>query len=228
MKSIYKVAVAAFLALSVLPHAAMADPGLEIEIHKGKRVTLPGTAVSVVAANPDIADVQVVSPRVLYIYGKAVGETSILAIDADEKTIYDATISVTHDISSLQREIKRIAPDASVTFRTVDNGLVMEGNAGTNAEAENIRNVAQTYIINPDPVKGDKLVNMIKTAGSDQVMLKVKIVEMARSDLKKLGVNLQNVTNRGNFSMQLLQGKYHEVFSRRRVLPPIRSCPRSE
>ncbi len=207
MKSIYLITLAACL-ISVLPHAAMAsdsltDPPLQVEVHKGRRVTLPGTAVSVVAANPDIADVQVVSPRVLYIYGKAIGETSVFAVDADENTIYDATVIVSHDISGLEREIKRMAPDAKVTFKTVDSGLVMEGNADTVAEAESIRNVAQTYLT--DPTK-EKVINMIKTQGSDQVMLKVKIVEMARNDLKKMGLNIQNHTEQAIFARKCSQG----------------------
>jgi pilus assembly protein CpaC len=194
------------------------DPPLQVEVHKGKRITLPGTAISVVAANPDIADVQVVSPRVLYVYGKAIGETSVFAVDADENTIYDSTVIVTHDISGLEREVKRVVPEASVTFKTVDGGLVMEGNANTVAEAENIRKIAESYLTTDElnnqthNKTAQKVINMIKTAGSDQVMLKVKFVEMSRTDLKKLGINLQNVTNRGNFSLQLLQGNTLKYF----------------
>jgi len=218
MKHTTLITTALLLVLGVLPCAAIAATSggmLEIEVHKGKRISLPTSATSVVTANSDIADVQVVSPRILYIYGKAIGETSIFAVDADENTIFDTTVNVTHDISSLDREVKRIAPDADITFKTVDNGLVMEGNASTLAEAENIRNVAETFLTvdsnNPSKTP-QKLVNMIKTEGSDQVMLKVKIVEMARNDLKNMGINLQNVTNRGNFSLQLLQGNTMKFF----------------
>ena len=161
-----------------------------------------------VAADPDIADVQVVSPRVLYIYGKAVGETSVFAVDAKENTIYDATISVTHNISSLERAVKRIAPDADVSFRTVDGGLVMEGNAGTVADSEKIRNIAQTFLSDKE-----KMVNMIKTDGSDQVMLKVKFVEMARNDLKTLGINLQSFFNHGNTVLADVAGQHRITFT---------------
>lgn len=184
------------------PSLARAQTMLETEVNKGKRVTLSAAAASVVAANPEIADVQVVSPRVLYIYGKKVGETSIFAVDAKDKTIFDATVSVTHDLSNLERTVKRMVPDADVSFKSVDGGIVMEGHASTISESEHLASIASTFI---DSTK-EKMINLVQTNGSDQVMLKVKIVEMSRRDLKRLGVNLQNVTVNGEFGFQLLQG----------------------
>ena len=188
------------LALSV-PLAALAEERLQVEVNKGKRVSLSRPAASVVAANPAIADVQVVSPRVLYVYGKSVGETSLFAIDAEDNTIYDAQVSVSHNIASLNETVRRLAPDSEVKFTSVNNGIVMDGFASSSEESENIRSVAAGML-----GANQQIVNMVTTAGSDQVMLKVKIVEMARNDLKNLGVRLQNVFSRGNFAMQVLQG----------------------
>ena len=87
-------------------------------------------------------------------------------------------------------------------------GLIMQGKCQIcSADAEDIRAMAQAFIGDKD-----KMVNMIKTSGSDQVTLKVKIVEMTRNDMKTFGINLQNVTSHGNFGLQLLQGNdivYH-------------------
>ncbi len=164
-------------------------------------VKLDRPATSIIIADPNTADVQVVSPKLVFVRGKKIGETSFYAVDAQDDTILSAVIDVTHNISSLARTVKRVAPDSDVGFKTVDGGLVMDGRAGTVAESENIRNVASAFLGG-----NDKLVNMIKTAGSDQVMLKVRIVEMSRNDLKNFGINLQNITSHGNFGLQVLQG----------------------
>jgi pilus assembly protein CpaC len=174
---------------------------VNVEINKGAMVKLSRPAASVVIADPNTADVQVVSPKLVVVRGKKVGETSFYAIDAQDEPIVNATINVTHNISTLERTVKRIAPNADIGFKTVDGGLVMDGTAGTVAESEDIRNVASAFI-----GSSEKMVNMIRTAGSDQVMLRVKIVEMSRNDLKKLGINLQNVITRGGMSFQLLNG----------------------
>jgi len=183
--------------------AAAGDQVMTIEINKGEMVKLDRPAASVVISDPATADVQVVSPKLLFIRGKKIGETSFYAIDAQDNPIYTAVIDVTHDISQLERAVKRVAPDADVGFKTVDGGLVMDGHADTVAESEHIQDVATAFL-------GDKekMVNMIKTNGSDQVMLKVKFVEMSRNDLKKFGINLQNAfsTGLGGLNMEIAQG----------------------
>jgi pilus assembly protein CpaC len=193
----------AVLVLMCAP-AAYAVPDekvVSVEINKGAMVKLSRPASSIVVADPNTADVQVVSPKLVFVRGKKVGETSFYAIDSQDESILSATVEVTHNLSNLQRTVKRMAPDSDVTFRTVDGGMVMDGFAGTVDESESIRNVASTFL-----GKDEKMVNMVKTAGSDQVMLKVKIVEMVRNDLKKFGINLQSVVTRGNMALQLVNG----------------------
>jgi pilus assembly protein CpaC len=181
---------------------AMADEQLiTVEINKGAMIKLTRPATSVVISDPATADVQVVSPSVVVVRGKKVGETSFYAIDAKNDPIVRATVNVTHNLSSLNRAIRSVAPDAEVDLKTVDGGLVMDGFAGTTSESESIRNIASTFL-GPN----EKMVNMIKTSGSDQILLKVKFVEMARNDLKQIGANLQQVTTNGSFGLQLLQG----------------------
>jgi pilus assembly protein CpaC len=175
-----------------------------VEQNKGIMVQLERPAASVVISDPVTADIQVVSPTRIFVRGKRVGETTLYAMDAKDEEILNAVIDVTHNISNLERAVRRVAPEAEVNFRTVDGGLVMDGFAGTVSESESIRDVASTFI-GPN----DKMVNMIKTNGSDQVMLRVKIVEMTRSNLKKLGVNLQNAFGLGlnsDLRVQVLQG----------------------
>lgn len=184
------------------PSIAMSeDTVLSVELNKGQMVKLTRPASSIVVSDPETADVQVVSPKLVFVRGKKIGETSFYAIDSQDEPILSAVIQVTHSISTLERAVKRVAPNADVTFRTVDGGLVMDGTVGTVAESEDIRNVASAFL-----GKDEKMVNMIRANGSDQVTLKVKIVEMVRNDLKKFGVNLQSVITRGNMSLQLLNG----------------------
>lgn len=178
-----------------------AEQTIRVEINKGTTIKLDGMVKSVVIADPTTADVQVVSPRLLFVHGKKVGDTSLVAVDAQDNTILDAVVEVTHNISKLQRTIKRVAPDADVEFKTVDGGLVVDGRAASVAESDQIKDVASAFI-----GQNEKMVNMMTSAGSDQVTLQVKIVEMARTDLKKLGVNLQHVLSPGGFGLQILQG----------------------
>ncbi len=180
---------------------AMAEESILIEINKGQMIKLSAPATSVVVSDPTTADVQVVSPTLLFVHGKKVGDTSVYAIDNNDNQIYSATISVTHNLSKLRAAVKRAAPKSNINIRTVDGGIVLDGFAQSVEEAENIRGLAAAFI-----GSNEKMVNMIKSAGSDQVALKVKIIEMSRNDLKKFGINLQTVLTPGGMVLQLLQG----------------------
>jgi pilus assembly protein CpaC len=182
---------------------AIADDRIvNVEINKGEMVRLDRPASSVVVADPTTADVQVVSPKLIFVHGKKVGETTIYAVDGSDEPIMNATVHVSHNISSLNRALKRVAPDADVEAKTVDGGLVLDGFAGSVAEADNIKNIASSFL-----GENDKMINMMTAAGSDQVMLQVRVVEMARTNVKRFGVNLQAAFNQGDLMLRLLQGR---------------------
>lgn len=201
-----KIILAAFiflqsLAFSHVPAFATSDELVKVEINKGKVVHLPRPAASIVVADPLTADVQVVSPKTLFVYGKKIGETSITAVDDKDMPIIDATIEVSHNLSSLERAIHKAAPKSNIDIKTVDGGLVIGGNASSVQEAENIKNIAAAFV-----GEKDKIINMMTTGGGDQVMLKVKIVEMSRTDLKTLGINLQSSVTGSGLLSQVISG----------------------
>lgn len=188
------------------PHnlAAQVDhlPVLSIELNKGQLINLDVPASSVMIADPEIADIQIVSPKAVFIHARSIGETSFLALDKHDYPIYEATIGVTHNLSKLRRTLKNMVPTADVQFKTVNNGIVLEGYADTPQQSEMIHNLAAGFL-----GENQQILNMINTAGSDQVTLKVKIAEISRSELERFGINIATLLNQGNFAFQLLQGR---------------------
>ncbi len=202
LKNTSRILSVALLAVSLAAAAAVASEVVKVELSKGSMIKLDAPIVSVVVADPETADVQVVSPKLLFVRGKKIGETSLYAVNDKDETVLDATVEVTHNLSKLQRIVKQVAPDADVEFNTVGGGLVLDGNANSPIESENIRSVAAAFIGDDD-----KMVNMMNTGGSDQVTLEVKIVEMARTDVKRFGINMQALFGAGGMALQVLQGQ---------------------
>src|SRR4051812_42586106 len=86
-------ACAALLLLALAP-AARADEvvaatgaPLSIELNKGTLVRMSKPAASVFIANPEIADVAVKSPRLVYVFGKKSGETTLFAVDENDNVL---------------------------------------------------------------------------------------------------------------------------------------------
>src|SRR5579864_6841303 len=91
-------------------------PPVQIEIGKGTLFHLPRPAATIFVANPDIADVQVKSPTLLYISANKTkpGETVVYAVDDKDNVLVSAVIRVEYDLSRLRQAYKQM-PGISVS-----------------------------------------------------------------------------------------------------------------
>src|SRR5712675_558362 len=87
-------------------------PPVVLEIGKGTLFHLPRPAATVFVANPDIADVQVKSPTLMYISANKTkpGETVVYAVDDKDNVLVSAVIRVEYDLSRLRQSYKQALP----------------------------------------------------------------------------------------------------------------------
>lgn len=181
--------------------AQMAN-GIQVEINKGAMMRLPGNASVVAVADPEVADVEVLAPNLISIQGRSVGQTTVIAFNEGGDEILNETITVSHNISNLKKLIRQIMPDSNIRFDSVDGALVMSGSVASPLEADNIRRMVEPFL------GEDALVNMLDVQGSDQVMLKVRVAEVSRSELKRFGINLAAVLSQSSdFAFGLVTGR---------------------
>src|SRR3954470_14850299 len=107
-----------------------------LESGKGTLIRLPRPAGTVFIANPDVADVQIKSPSLIYLNAKAPGETVLYAADADDNILLNAPVRVVHDLSRLRGTARAFVPGQGVKIDSVDNAIVLSGTVPTAAEAE--------------------------------------------------------------------------------------------
>ena len=115
---------------------APAGAALQIEVSKGRLIRLDQPATSVFVAEPDIADVQVKSPSLVYVFGKAAGETTLYAVGDGDQVLLNATVIVRHNIPRLEEAIRELDPRSAVSVSTVDDQLVLEGTVFSAAAGE--------------------------------------------------------------------------------------------
>lgn len=173
-----------------------------LEINKGQVIRLATPAASVAMANPQVADVQVISPTLLYVNAKNVGETSLLAVGENDDVIFQGNILVTHSISKLRKALKGAVKDEDVTIESTDSAIILKGSVESPFVAERIQRVAATFL-----GENQSIVNMLETSQGDQVMLKIKIAEVSRTELKRFGINLEALLSSGNFIFGLGTGR---------------------
>src|SRR5690349_17353516 len=91
------------------------SPPIVVEVGKGILVRLEHPASSVFVADPDIADVKAKSPTLIYLFGKASGETTLFAVGDRDQVALNATIRVHYDVRRIQEAIRELAPHSAVS-----------------------------------------------------------------------------------------------------------------
>ena len=134
-------------------------------------------------ANPEIADVQPVSNRTIYIFGRKRGTTSLTLFGPNGQLITNVVVKVLADVSELKERLRQLLPGEPVEVRTAADGIILSGVVSGAAKVDKAMSLARAYA-------GDAVINMLSVGGTQQVMLKVKVAEIARSTGKDIGVSL--------------------------------------
>ena len=179
-----------------------ADENVAIGVNKGVMLRLDRPARNVFVANPEVANVQVKSPRLIYVFGTGEGETTIYALDANDSVIYSASVQVATNIDQVQQMLKAAMPNADIGVRTLNGMVVLEGTVASPEQVEQASNLVARFV-------GEKtaIVNRIATATPVQVNLQVKIAEVSRDMIKEVGVNLATRDNSGGFLFNISRGR---------------------
>jgi pilus assembly protein CpaC len=172
---------------------ARAQSELSLEIDQGEVVRLPSPAASIFVANPEIADVQVMSPTLVYVYGRATGATRLFAIDEAERLLVDRRVTVSHDLTTLQDALGELLPDRQIRIQSVNGGILLTGRVDNPVEAQDATRLATRFI-----GETGEVINRLDIAASTQVMLKVRVAEVSRSVTKRLGFNWESVLQSGS------------------------------
>ena len=175
-------------------------PTLTLEMHQGRLVRLDKAAASVFVADPEVADVQVKSPQIIYVFGKKTGETSLFAVDANDQVVVGMPVVVSHNLNRLNAAIRNVVP-TGVRIDSVEGSLVMSGNVPTAVNAEELRRIASGFVSDEK-----QLVNWLKVTAPNQVNLRVRVAEVNREVTKRFGVNWDALLSVGNFAFGVAQG----------------------
>jgi pilus assembly protein CpaC len=161
-----------------------------LEVGRGTLIRLSRAANTVFVANPDIADVQIKSPELIYISAKAPGETVIYAVDANEAVLLNAPVRVDFDLSELRQSLNRLVPGTAISVTQIDSSLVLSGAVADAGQAEKARVLASAVT---GGVKSGQVINRLSVETPNQVNLQVRIAEVDRKILKQIGVDWSKV-----------------------------------
>jgi pilus assembly protein CpaC len=124
------------------------------------------------------------SDRTLYIQAKKVGTTNVSVFDQGMRLIGVIDVEVTLDTGNLQEKIRSSTESGGIRVSSSNGQIVLGGVAGNSVAADRAVQLAKTMV-----PEGGTVVNAMKVAPAQQVMLRVRFLEVARTASRELGVN---------------------------------------
>jgi pilus assembly protein CpaC len=185
---------------------------VQLTVGGGQMVNLPRNVASVWTSNPGVADVFVNNPHQINLFAKTFGEATVIATAADGSVVYGAQVRVSQNLPTINEVLRAAMPEADLRVITVGQTAILQGTVASPADAEFAGNLAKSELnpgvdfSKPDAMCKICVVNRLTVATPLQVTLKVRIAEVNRSLLKKIGVNLLSTDNTGGFNFGVAQG----------------------
>lgn len=174
---------------------------MPLGVGEGRLLRLDRDAANILIADPSVADVQAVSPRTVFVFGRKPGQTTLSATDAGSGTAAQLVLRVTRTAAAAQAALPPGSGTASLGFE--GDRIVVRGPVGDLGQALDANATARAY--NPS---GLPPLDRTRLAGAQQVTLRVRIAEASRSTLSQLGVNLNVLANPGSFAFRLVTGSF--------------------
>lgn len=162
-----------------------------ITINKSETIDLDQPLHMVTIGSPEIADLQVLSKKQIYVIGKKIGTTNISVFDDEMQVRRLIELEVSLDAPTLRRKIRAITGNNTIQVSTSNDRVILSGYANNAVEVDRAVSIAQSV------VKPENLINAITVSPSQQVMLKVRFLEATHTGERDLGVNWYGTTPNG-------------------------------
>jgi pilus assembly protein CpaC len=156
---------------------------LTLTIDKSKTLQFNRPFTTAVIGSPDIADVLPMTETTLYIQGKKLGTTNVSVFDQNKRWVAVVDLEVTPDAATLHSDIMATTGDRNIKVAGTSGYVVLHGEASDAVSAARAVDVAKG--LSPSA----PVINAMIVAPSQQVMLKVRFLEVDRTAGRDLGVN---------------------------------------
>ncbi|KJY77434.1 pilus assembly protein CpaC [Vibrio coralliilyticus] len=190
--------------------ATQSSKAVRVPHHKSTHVTLAGKAKRVSLGDPEVLDIVMLKSNEVFLIGKKLGSTNLMAWDSRGRLIESINIEVTHDLNSLKAKLFEFLPDEEIKVHSAQNRLILSGQISNQAAMNIALRVAETYAAGEEAdkqtislsqqVEKTGVINLMTIGGAQQVMLEVTVAEIQRSLVRRFDANFHFLQQSGDFS----------------------------
>ncbi|MDH4201687.1 MAG: type II and III secretion system protein family protein [Phycisphaerae bacterium] len=174
-----------FMAVPAQAVVGLATDGAASEVsilHRQSQILqTPWKVVRVAVTDPAIADIKVLTADQVLIQGLKIGTTDILLWSEDETQVLQKKVNVVLDVEKIRATLGDLFPQSSLQLSESGENLIIRGSHRSADKAAQLQEFLDK--------KNIQFIDMTDVAGVQQVQLQVRIAEVTKTGLRKLGVD---------------------------------------
>ena len=193
-----------------IPTSTELVPNMELSLGQSHLIRLPeGVSLQKVKVDDEkVVQVEVTSPREVVLHAKTVGSTVVIIWDkSGQAAVVDVSVvgvTVGVDAAALQSKLQQMLPgEKGVKVSTAADSLVLTGTVSDAVKVDKVMALAEAYA---GKDKDKKVINMLQVAAPQQVMLEVKMAEVSKNLLDKLGAQFNASRSNGGVAYAIAAG----------------------
>jgi pilus assembly protein CpaC len=194
----------------VIRNITQANERLELTVNTSRILTLDKRIPRMVVNNPELVTVTPISANQVQLAARKPGVTQVNLWDEDDQ-VYTVDVLIYGDVRELELALNRLFPESSVKVVRLTNSLVLEGYVERPEAVSPIIRLAEDY--------APKVVNNITVGGVQQILLKVKVMEVSRTKFRNMGFDFNFADSSGSFVASSVSGLLQTVTNSPGSLP---------
>jgi len=182
---------------SVIRNISRANERIEMTVNTSQVLTLQNPIPRIQVTNPELLTATPLSKNEVQIAARQSGVTQVNLWDETGR-VYTVDIIIYGDVRELDMTLKQMFPESSIRAVRLSQSLVLQGQVDRPEIVPTISRLAEDY--------APKVINAITVGGVQQITLKVKVMEVNRTKLRKLGFEFDYSGSGGGFLNSFLAG----------------------
>jgi pilus assembly protein CpaC len=157
------------------------DAEINILHRQSQILPTPWPVARVAVTDPLVADIKVLTADQVLIQGLAIGTTDIILWSEDETQVLQKKVNVVMDVDKIRAQMGDLFPSSSLQFSESGENLIVRGSHRNAIQATQL----QDYLTKSNIA----FIDMTDVAGVQQVELQVRVAEVSKTGLRKMGSN---------------------------------------
>lgn len=205
-----------------------------LKVGQSQLLNLPAPIVRRAVGDPGIFDAKLLSPKVMYLLGIKTGATNMILQDRNGHCYLFDKVIVEVDPVVLRKQITEVFPNEKVDIAMAMDSIVLRGTVSDAVKLDQIVSIAQAYAKSQNrsligdvsgggappggmnvtvgggnvrdsvAAAGSGVINLLAVSAPQQVMLEVKVAEVSKTLLDKLGSQVSMSRTNGSWTYLML------------------------